>query len=163
MIIHIHVPSASMYYSRIHVSLSLCMYDLTYPCIQHFYFYRQHINHITPCSSYIQSISKSCPPLTFVALSSYFLFYVATKTLHDYPGAIKNTYFFKILLSWQQQILITVSDDVINSNMLLRYSGFILVCGLAGFPQFGKKCPIIFTLPHQIRCNKLYPRISTIF
>ena len=50
-----------------------------------------------------------------------------------------------------------------KSNLGLRgKAGFILDCGLAGFPQFGKK-NLKFTLPRQMGRKKIDPRISTTF
>ena len=37
-------------------------------------------------------------------------------------------------------------------------AGFILERGLAGFPQFGKKCRIRFTLPRQMGRKKNRPK-----
>ena len=51
-----------------------------------------------------------------------------------------------------------------KGNLLLdAWAGFILERGIAGFPQFGKKCHIKFTLSRQMGRKKMEPRINAIF
>ena len=46
---------------------------------------------------------------------------------------------------------------------LYQYKGFILDCGFAGFPQFGKKCHTKFTLPRQMGRKKNRPKDKFFF
>ena len=50
-----------------------------------------------------------------------------------------------------------------QSRKYLSPSGFIPERGLAGLPQYGKKCGIRFTLSRLMGCKKIDPSISTIF
>ena len=47
---------------------------------------------------------------------------------------------------------------VFNCQAFNTQAGFILERGLAGFPQFGKKCRIKFTLPRQMGRIKKRPQ-----
>ena len=52
-----------------------------------------------------------------------------------------------------------------QTNCLFKYYQglYILEHGLAGFPQFGKKCHIKFVFVHQMEHQKIDPRKSTMF
>ena len=80
--------------------------------------------------------------------------YVLKERLANAQGTYKRE-----METEKQKVCVTIY----SKRKCLSPSGFIPERGLAGLPQFGKKCRIRFTLSRLIGRKKIDPRISTFF
>ena len=80
---------------------------------------------------------------------------------------MRNLFHRSCIICWKKKdiilshncILLKISlHNFLNTFSPCKHAGFILEHSLAGFPQFGKKCPQKFTLPHQMGHKNYRPK-----
>ena len=80
---------------------------------------------------------------------------------------MRNLFHRSCIICWKKKdiilshncILLKISlHNFLNTFSPCKHAGFILEHSLAGFPQFGKKCPQKFTSPHQMGHKNYRPK-----
>ena len=73
--------------------------------------------------------------------------------------AVTRFHYLALAKNTNVSFVITVFNcQAFKLGLANTQAGFILERGLAGFPQFGKKCRIKFTLPRQMGRRKNRPQ-----